>query len=336
MSYSSDDGLVYTEKKATYYGYTRGAWFAVACVALVVLIVVLVVVLVPWNTATTQATASQVRTLEQRLAEQHRSDFETERIYSLSDAYRTGRPHTLALCHIGLYQAPPGQVTLSALPPIPTELVPPAAPTTTKSGAAETKQYAILAHFQLQFNADTPALRDMVRRLQLDEGDGRQELIHYELASSYRDFSTVKLVELALDTHRNALKVKREFVACSNNPALRVKRCDHQVDGLMVMNNTRMLPMENPLRPSTKKPKTGANATTTTVTKPKTPAKTEEPQQGIDLTPESQESLKALKNKLTHLRMYFIQFYHAEKPATGRDADAFQEKLVLTIEPNKC
>lgn len=328
MPNNDDDEILTKQDRRTIYGYTYGAWFIALCFLLLLIIIVVVAVLVPWNTTTTQSTAQKVRTLEDRLAEQHRSDFDTEGLYSLSEAFNSRQLHTLALCHMALYQAPAaGGVPLSVVGDASQHIG-------EKHGANQ--YFVIKAHFNMQFNADAAALGDLVRRVKLDAYGERYELVHYEMASNYLDFSTVKLVESELDTHKKTLKLKREFIACSNNPALSVKRCGNLVDGLMVINNTRLMVMDNPLYDSpSKKAKSNATAAKAT-TLPGKPAKVAavDDEQGVDLMSEAKESLLALKREITHLRMYHIMFYHAEKQA--RDSDTFQESLVLTIEPNKC
>ncbi len=343
--YMDVDEEVLVEKPVYYnaYGYTRGAWLAVACFGIFLVVVILIAVLWPYTVTTTQSNAMHIQSLNERLAAQHRSDFETEGMYSLARAFHTRQPHTLALCHLGMYRvASVGGTTGDTLRPVQD------VGSHLGEHKGDAQYYVVKAHFNMQFNVDALTLSGVAARklqAQLEVYDERYELVHYEMASSFIDFSTVKLVESELDTHKNALKIKREFIACSNNPALNVKRCRNLVDGLLVMNNTRLVTMDNPLydnkkkhAPATPNATVGGTGRTTTTNTVKSGVKQTselESEQGIDLTPEVKESLKALKSEITHLRMYHIMFYRAEK---GRDAsgDNYKENLILTVEPNKC
>lgn len=328
-----EDDVMVEKHHHNHYGYSRSAWFAVACFAIFLVVVILIAVLWPYTVTTTQSNAMSIHSLNEKLAAQHRSDFETEGMYSLSRAFHTHQPHTLALCHMGLYRT--SSASASDL-----RVVQDAGLHVGEKHGSE-RYYVVKAHFNIQFNVDALSLSGVTARKlqqQLQVYDEHYQLVHYEMASSFTDFSTVRLIESELDVHKNQLKVKREFIACSNNPSLDVKRCHNLVDGLMAMNNTRLVTMDNPTKEKKQK-KDPVNETAPATVKAKTvsgktTASELESDQGVDLTPEVKESLKQLKNEITHLRMYHIQFYHAEKGA--RDSDSFKETLILTVEPSKC
>lgn len=311
------------------HGYSKSAWIFAGCVALFVVIVLITIGFWIWAGTTTTATSARLHALDSKLQQQHHSDFESEGLYSLGHTLHTRAPHVLQLCHLALYaqeDATGGSKTLRRV-------------TDQATAAAERRNdeyYVVKAQFAMQFNVRPEELGYDTRRLGLDQLDEHYQLVHYELASNYVDFSTVKLLETELDLHKHVLRTRREFVACSNNPALSVKRCNTRLDDLFVLNNTRLVLMDAPV-PQTPPPSAVGAATVPNKARV-TPKATEAPtmqSDGVDLTPEAQESVKDLRRELTHLRLYYVQFYRA-LPAVSRDDDTYREQLVLRVQPNKC
>ncbi len=314
-----------------HHGTSHSRWIMLGCVVLFVVVVSITIGFWIWAGTTTTTTSQQMHALDAKLQRQRYSDFSSEGLYSLANTLRTRAPHVLQLCHMALYTESEQSKTLHPVDDV-------------AEAAAEHRNdeyYVVKAQFAIQFNVKPEELGYDARRLGLDQLDEHYQMTHYELAANYVDFSTVKLLETELDVHRRALRTSGEFIVCSNNPALHVKRCGTQQDGLFVMNNTRLVLMDAPtLRDAPQK-----TATTGTTTKalpqgktptatPKTSAPTER-DDGVDLTPESREHLKGLRGEISHLRLYYLQFYRAIPPVS-RDDDTFREQLVLRVEPNKC
>lgn len=315
--------------------YPWGAYYVLGFLCFFIVLIILAVFFFSyWGWGTTQNTMN-IQSLNTRLAAQHHSDFETEGLYSLAQTLQSRQPQTLALCHMGLYAA----TTASGVG------LQPVRDTTTHLGEQQQHHsdvfyYVVKSRFALHFNVD--AARADAYGFDLSRlsraADERYQMIHYEIASSYTDFSTIKLVESELDLSKRSLRVKREFIACSNNPLLAVKRCGNLIDGRLVMNNTRLEPMD--VAHKEKKNKTGdANLSTATTTKQQTPPATKATvvatEEGIDLTPEHQESLRALKSEISHVRLYHVVCYKSETPL-NRDDETFRETVLLRIELNKC
>lgn len=308
------------------HGYSKSAWIFGGCVVLFVIIILVTIGFWIWAGTTTTATSARIHALDARLQQQRHSDFESEGLYSLGHTLHTRSPHVLQLCHLALYSS--------------TENDPKALHRVVDQATAAAEHrndeyYVVKAQFAMQFNVRPEELGYDTRRLGLDQLDEHYQLVHYELSSNFQDFSTVKLLETELDLHKKVLRTRREFVACSNNPSLSVKRCDIK-DGLFVLNNTRLVLMDAPVpqTPSPTSPTTGAKTVPGRVV-PKATAAPTARDDGVDLTPEAQESVKDLRRELTHLRLYYVQFYRS-LPAVSRDEDTFREQLVLRVQPNKC
>jgi hypothetical protein len=316
-----NDNDVYVEKATftTTQGVSRGACFAVACVILFVAVVILIVIFVPMTVSTAQTNAQHIQTLDEKLAAWHTSDFETDGVYSLSRVYDTGLAATLALCHIDMYHMQDSV------------LVKPG----DQGAISGSEFYGLNTRFTLQFNVPAQALSPD-KRQRLDTNGEKYQLIQYEVATNYLDFSTVKLVDSLLDLHKKTLKVRREFIACTNNPNSEYRRCDYIHDDVLAFNNTRLLSMDTPQNEKKKQPKQNDTVTAPTAktTVPKAPKNEPvENDNGIDLTPQLKENVKTLGSEISQLHVYHIQFYKANK--VGRDGD-FTESLVLTIKPRKC
>ena len=190
--------------------------------------------------------------------------------------------------------------------------------------------FVIKTYFNIKYNAIFDD-NHFYKKLNLDPGE-KYQLIHYELASNFNSFSTVKLIESEFDLTKKSLVLKKEFIVCSNNPQIEVKRCQLQNDGMLLMNNTRLLYMNNPMNnqydtsfvPLNENEEIGGN----------NQSQQAKDYSGIDMTPGYKENLNFLKDDVSHLRLYHLLFYKSE--SNSRNSDSYTEAPILSVELNKC
>ena len=127
--------------------------------------------------------------------------------------------------------------------------------------------------------------------------------IMYNMTSTLKPFSTIRLEELEFDTQTNAIGPMRSIVLCSNNVELNAaQRCDDKA--LLSKRNLFVFH--------------GQDTVTLLIVSPATPEKDVKTQATVDLQEEE---------PLISLRMYNVVFYTQE---------LLKETRVLTIEPLQC
>jgi hypothetical protein len=171
----------------------------------------------------------------------------------------------------------------------------------------EQENYVIKTRFDMRFNVEP------------DQLDEKYFIVHYELASNYPFFSTIKLVESTLDIKTKNLIVKRELILCSNHPSSSERRCNRHttLNDIIAMNNTRISPMD-PVRRSDRK-----NASKTTKI---------EPANDMDMMDDDERHVQQLEEEISNLRLFHLNFYR--ESASTRDS--YKEYLSLSVEPSQC
>jgi hypothetical protein len=306
--------------------YSRTTWVVGGVLCILVTIAILFAASWIWSGSIQSHHNHFMSQIDERLSMKHHSDFNTNGLYSLSNAFKSTESSVLSLCHMALYSGGRDDSQLSRV----TDSSVFVGEKSKNRTLLKERLYIIKSYFNIQYNANFHD-DDVYRKLNIDPTE-RYQLIHYELASDFNEFSTIKLIESEFDSTKKAILIKKEFIVCSNNPEKDVKRCRVQMDGSLLMNNTRLIYLDDP---------SNHNNKDITVQNTEGPNQTQKPKDyaGIDITPEYKENLRGLKEEISHLRLYHLEFYRAEPQGhyhNSRDLDFFRESLLISIEPNKC
>lgn len=235
----------------------------------------------------------------------------TNGLYSLASVFATRQASSLSLCHQAMYK--PTVVQRQEV------LVPGDSIERTKALlqrriTTQDKQYIVKTRFDVQYNID-------VGKEGGAEADQLYQTVHYEVATNYAQFSTVKLLVTSEDIYKKVPRLRQEIVICSNRPGSS-RQCSRRttVDNLMLMNNTLRVPMEQPSQAFGNS--TGAHS------------------EGEDLQLDAAQSLKQLERDIAGNRLFHILFYREasdNSETLGRDdVDEYNEYLALIIEPVTC
>lgn len=298
-------------------GYNRTTYVLGGLLCILMTIGLLFVVSWIWSGSIQNHNNHFIHQLDQRLSSGHHSDFTTNGLYSLTNTFKTGETNVLSLCHLALYSKN-GEM----LQPKNTDSNYKSDPTTTTTDPF----YIIKSYFNIKYNANFYN-NDIYKKLNIDPSE-RYLLIHYELASNFDQFSSIKLIESEINLRTKSLQLKKEFIVCSNNPSIEVKRCQLQNDGILLMNNTRLLYMDNPSHYNENNDKPIND-----IPLEKNDSHHIKDHSGIDITPGYRENLRDLKDDISHLRLYHLLFYKTD--SSGRDS-IFNENIILSISLNKC
>jgi len=167
----------------------------------------------------------------------------------------------------------------------------------------------------------------------------RYQTLHYELASNYAGFSSIKLLVSSEDIYRQVPRVRQEVLICSNRPDSE-RRCSRSVsDNKLRMNNTLLFPMEQAVQPQPEQQEDpSARPGRQQAQQTEEP---EQPQRGIDLVDQDKENLRGLESNLANNRQFHILFYmeastSSRTAATSRDDNDYNEYIALTVEPAMC
>jgi hypothetical protein len=247
-------------------------------------------------------------------------------LYSLASVLGAGRRAiTLALCHRASYDAVQrdGREWL-----VPSDMSARAQALAQRQIGALPKNFLLDTRLEMRYNVEVAP--DVLVKNGLSPTQ-RYQTLHYEVASNYARFSSVKLLVSSEDLYRQAPRVRQEVVICSNRPDSE-RRCDLRGDKLL-MNNTLLFPMEGAVQVTDAPP----SAETPTGVRQ---SQTEEPQRGVDLVEQDKENLRGLEYALANNRQFHVLFYRetaASARTTGRDDAAdYSEYIALTVEPAMC
>lgn len=184
--------------------------------------------------------------------------------------------------------------------------------------------------------------------------------LSYLITSSYLRFSTVKLIENALDARGRTLIKTRDIILCSNNPSLDARPCSSTASpNTMFVKNTKLLPMarkpsialdhpSNSTTGSTPQNHRAGKTVAPTTRDGERPAVAEEDDSYDILHGENEEVINRYKVEddfTRDIRIYNVLFYKTVDPVTTTTNDndgtfhrtkQFKESLVLIVKPSKC
>jgi len=235
----------------------------------------------------------------------------TNGLYSLASVFATRQESSLSLCHQAMYKP---MVVQRQEVLVPGDSIERTRALLQRRITAQDKQYMVKTRFDLHYNID-------VGKEGGAQADQLYQTVHYEVATNYAQFSTVKLLVTSEDIYKKVPRLRQEIVICSNKPGSS-RQCSRRttVDNLMLMNNTLRVPMEQPSQ--TVGNTTGAHT------------------EGEDLQMDAAQSLKQLERDIASNRLFHILFYREasdNSETLGRDdVDEYNEYLALIIEPSTC
>jgi hypothetical protein len=257
-----------------------------------------------WGTwaTTNNETQQAISRIKSQLSPSSSKGFTTSGLYSVSSAF-----NQLSLCHMALYHGTTDADGKNERLQM-----------TDAREFTEQENYVVKTRFDMRFNVEPDQLGYDVRKLGISP-DEKYLIVHYELASNYPFFSTIKLVESTLDIKTKTLIVKRELILCSNHPSSSERRCNRHttLNDIIAMNNTRISPMD-PVRRSDRK-----NASKTTKV---------EPANDMDMMDDDERHVQQLEEEISNLRLFHLNFYR--ESSTSRDY--YKEYLSLSVEPAQC
>ncbi len=285
------------------------------------------------------------------LAQQSRQSqqYVTTGLYSMGAAF-TGarREFVMSFCHQATYRPvlkDKQQVLVPADPAGRAAALAMRAPIT-----ALERNYVLSTHLEMRYNV--PVDEQTLRALQLSPSQHYQTL-HYEVASDYAHFSTIRLVVTTEDIYRAHPRLVQDVLICSNRPGS-ARRCSQRVslNSLLRMNNTLLMAMEAGAASSASGTRGGSGVETNAPARPRNTAEAvelgddeeeQQEQQGVDLVEQEKESLRLLESQIANNRLFHVLFYREVAPLVGstttsRDAaqDEFHEYLALTVAPVAC
>jgi hypothetical protein len=200
---------------------------------------------------------------------------------------------------------------------------------TSVPGLDSQKNFVIKMKFNMRFNLRPDELGYDVEKLGI-RADEKYLLLHYELATNYPHFSTIRLVESSLDLFSKTLQMRRIFTLCSNSPSATERRCNRltTLSDNIVMNNTRISTMDQPQKYNT----------TSSFTRD-IPDKFSGSGSGGGGGGSSKDldqinnnaNTQALEDEISNVRLFHVYFY---REASSRDL--YGEYLALSIEPKVC
>jgi hypothetical protein len=238
--------------------------------------------------------------------------FESHALYAASSGARKSE-YRANFCHAGLYhvvwsgggKSHNGTAALLA------------APTDELSQLMALRPYVLSAKVALRYNVERanafPGGSGGTTTTSAGRDD-RYVVTRFQLASSYLGFSTIRLVESAVDIYRRQVRTVRALTLCSDDPISSAGRCKQYatLDGDMIINNTYTAPMDQP----TKKPPANGTGFGTSG---------HGADQDVDVQHDRADR-HAMEEDIAHIRLYHLLFYsehHKQGPGGGapRDAD---------------
>ena len=158
-------------------------------------------------------TQSEINKLKQQMSA---ATTHNDKIYLLSDVFQSNMLTPLSLCYLQLYYTltDKSNESLRVLKN----------PSQHILNELEYYYYALDIKINIYFNIDKK--NNPFDEIEIDNDDKYMSL-DFNIKTSYNKFSTMKLVEIGLDSNNNIIKSKRETIICSNNNIYKSKkRCD--------------------------------------------------------------------------------------------------------------
>jgi hypothetical protein len=307
----------------------------VLCVVVVALILFFSLVFIYWGRFDRfgDRTDRRIGDLDHRLSSRGRvggESFAANGLYAMSSIFTAREEYTLALCQLSLYRTGTGPGKREIL--LPRDTAQQVRALVNREAVPE-KSFVIKTHFELHYNVNPSELVGVKLK-----GMSREErflVLHYEVASNYAHFSTIKLVVSTEDIYRRIPRLKREVILCSDRPGS-ARRCSRRstMDSFMMMNNSLLLSMEAGT-PISRNPKE-KNSSVKSETAPAGDGEDNSAEEGLNLLSTDKESLFALEQDIASIRLFHILFYKESVGEGGREAEDYSEYIALTVEPSAC
>lgn len=300
-----------------YHKHNGKLWFGAVCCILVVVFVVLLL----WGLSYSYCTETNyhVHELGKQMKAQNKQ-FSSQGLYSIAMAIGSKSEYNLCLSHMAPYHTMNMGGGTNDTDVILLEKT----DTSKFSENRGTKNYVMKVLFNVRYNVEPKNLGYDIERLGI-RSDERYMVVHFEVASKYTQFSSIRFIESTID-YKNMITPKRVITICSNDMSGSARSCGRyaSLDDVLIMNNTRILPMDH--IPSHIKNKTGVH--------PKNVDPEDDEDEDVDDEEEgnlehddSQDSRNQLIDEISHLRLFHVLFY---KEAGDN------EYLSLSIQPTQC
>lgn len=306
-------------KTTRWYGSNGAMWFGIVCCILVVLGFLLLLWFVPYNYYYTD-TNQHIYQVEQQMKSQS-TQYSSQGLYSLGRAMSSKTEYDLCLSHMALYHLVGSDPVLMSKTD------------TSKFGENQAmKNYVIRNQFNLRYNVEPDKLGYDTKKLGIKK-DERYMVLHYEIASSYTQFSAVRFVESTYDVIRKVVVPRRIVTICSNDPMGSTRKCSLTHSDILIMNNTRIIYMDQPNIPTNNRNKTIVPKDDDDEGEVNEEDIVEDTNQDVDNN-EVIDSTNNLINDISHIRLYHVNFYKEDVPhGVG---GAYNEYVALSIEPTRC
>lgn len=336
-----DTGKTIKTYRSWYPDYSAKTWAVIVCCIVIVIVFGLFIFFMPWYYYNDNN--YYIHQIEQQMKSQS-TQFTSQGLYSLGRSLSSRTEYDLCLSHMTLYHIAPGSD-------------PAVLEVTVKSRFEENrllKHHTIRTQFNLRYNVAPDKLGYDTNKLEMRK-DERFVVLHYEVASSYAAFSSIRFIESTLDSKKSIVP-RRVVTLCSNDPSGLAKKCNRRsanFDGMLIMNNTRILHMDQPNTgsggggkkhpPSPPGSTNPRNRTSNIYVEPKDVDDEEEGEGGEEIEDsnedvdynEVRDNTNALINDITHTRFYNILFYREDKQSMKGGND-YSEYVALSVEPTKC
>lgn len=295
----------------------------IACVAILVALILFVVIFgFYWALSNEVHSHVHTHSMDVEMLKARGNPFASHALYSLSGLGQTGE-YRVNLCRSALYR--PHNETAGAMVTLWS------VPDDDLAQLVLLRPYALQVRLNVRYNVARAALGTVAS----GSKDDRYVVTRFELASSFAGFSTIRLVESAVDIYKRTVRKTRALTLCSDDPSSSAGPCRRHVtpDGTMVVNNTYEAPMDQPSsrRPAANSSKFG-------------PASSHDDggdSRDVSVT-YGRADLRAMEDDIAHIRLYHLLFYseygrgvHDASPS-DTDSDYNGDYLVLSMQAKPC
>lgn len=244
--------------------------------------------------------------------------FESHALYSLSAGGRRTE-YRASRCHSDYYHAvwrnDPNGVAKASLIRTPTEEL---------AKLVTLRPYVIDVDINVRYNVER-ANAFPGGATSSSSKDERYIVTRLNLASSFTGFSTIRLIESAVDIYRRTVRTVRSLTLCSDDPISSAGRCKQYItlDGTMIINNnTYTMPMDQPDRKApTNESSFGTSGTNN------------DDQTDVSVQQHADRSdRRALQDNIANIRLYHLLFYSEYKSTGSRteSPDTYNDDVANT------
>lgn len=241
------------------------------------------------------------------------NSFNTHSLYSPNSASQRNE-YRINLCHSALYQSM--RVRNG------TSLVLTRAQTERLEQLGTLRPYVIQTRVNIRYNVEQQQASSSAAAVKSNNAGDRYVETRFELVTNYPVFSTIRLIESAVDIYRKTVRTTRTLTLCSDSPSSSVPGCRRytRLDGLMLVNNTYSIPLDQPSSSSSSSPsrKNASGVATTTGSGDES---------DVQVSSDKAE-INAMEEDIAHIRLYHLQFYNEyQKSAShGNTASAADDE----------